>query len=313
MKNHKNNPIVSVVIPTYNRAEFITRSVKSALKQTIKNIEVIVVSDGSTDNTDKIISNINDERLRYIKLFENKGAPAARNIGLKNSKGQYICFLDSDDEILPSKLEKQLEVFNNLKEKKSIVYCGFYYIYSKTNEAIKEIIPKEKGDIYYKIIENNCVGSPTPLVHRECFEKSGMFDESLESCQDWDMWIRLSKYYNFYFIPECLANVYIHGNQISTDIKKKIVGRKKLLQKYNEDISLDKSVFSWHLRRLGFYMCMDGQELNGRNILLKAIKVDPINWRGYAHIILSYLSKNLYKELIIKYTSTKTGDIQLYS
>jgi len=107
--------------------------------------------------------------------------------------------------------------------------------------------------------------------------------------------------------------VYIHGNQISTNIKKKIVARRKLLHKYGEDISSDKSVFNWHLRRLGFYMCIDGQELNGRKIILKSIKVDPINWRGYAHIILSYLSKNLYKELIIKYTSTKTGDIQLYS
>jgi len=313
MKNHKNNPIVSVVIPTYNRAEFITRSVKSALKQTIKNIEVIVVDDGSTDNTNQVISNINDERLRFIKLFENKGAPAARNIGLKNSKGQYICFLDSDDEILPSKLEKQLEVFNNLKEKKSIVYCGFYYIYSKTNEAVKEFIPKEKGDIYNKIIENNCVGSPTPLIHRECFEKSGLFDESLESCQDWDMWIRLSKHFKFEFIPDCLAKVYIHGNQISTNLKTKIAAREKILQKYRNDIILNKSTFSWHLRRLGSYMYIDGQELNGRKIILKSIKVDPINWRGYAHVILSYLSKNLYKELIIKYTLTKTGDIQLYS
>ena len=107
---------VSVIITTYNRAHLVGKAIKSVLNQTFQDFELIVVDDGSTDNTEEVINSFNDTRIRYIRHKINKGGNAARNTGLRNSKGEYIAFLDSDDEWLPEKLERQLEVFKKSQD-----------------------------------------------------------------------------------------------------------------------------------------------------------------------------------------------------
>ena len=123
-------PTVSVIIPTYNRAHLIDRSIQSVLNQTYQDFELIVVDDRSTDNTEDIIRQFRekDKRIKYIKHDKNKGGSAARNTRIKNSVGKYIVFQDSDDEWFPEKLEKQMKIFETASLEVGVVYTGFWRI-----------------------------------------------------------------------------------------------------------------------------------------------------------------------------------------
>ena len=150
MKN--NSPKVSIILPTYNRAHIIEKAIQSVLNQTYQDFEIIIIDDGSKDDTKKIIRGFQekDNRIKYIRFEENKGAAAARNAGIKMSKGEYITFQDSDDEWLPEKLEKQMKIIETSSEN-IVVYCGFWRI----DGDEKTYIP----DINISNIRNN------PLLH----------------------------------------------------------------------------------------------------------------------------------------------------
>ena len=165
-------PKVSVIIPTYNRAHLVGRAIRSVLNQTYQDFEIIVVDDGSTDNTEEVVKSFNDPRIRYIRHEENKGAAAARNTGIKAAKGKFIAFQDSDDEWLPKKLEKQMEAFDNASPKVGVVYTGFWSIEGnvKRYSLNKEIVHKE-GDIHSQILQGNFIGTPAAVVKKACFKK----------------------------------------------------------------------------------------------------------------------------------------------
>ena len=118
-----NRSLVSTIIPTHNRSKMLNRSINSVLNQTYSAIECIVIDDGSTDNTVDVIETQKDDRLIYVSHKSNRGASAARNTGIRHSNGEYISFLDDDDEWLPTKLEKQVELLTNLPNKIGMVYC----------------------------------------------------------------------------------------------------------------------------------------------------------------------------------------------
>ncbi len=120
------NKLVSVIIPTYNRAKTLPRAIKSALSQSYKNIEVIIVDDGSTDNTEEIVKNYQDSRIVFLKHITNEGCAAALNTGISNVKGEYVAFLDSDDEWLPTKIEKQMVKFKYVDENVGVIYTNFF-------------------------------------------------------------------------------------------------------------------------------------------------------------------------------------------
>lgn len=226
---------VSVVIPTYNRENTIVRAIQSVLNQTYKKLEILVVDDGSTDNTEKIVQNIKDDRIKYIRLPHNKGGGAARNIGIRASLGKYIAFLDSDDEWLPEKIEKQLNVFHKSDDSLGVVYTGFQCVdeYGQTN---KHVIPKERGNISLKILEWNYVGTAsTILVRSNHLKRINYFDETFPSCQDWDLYIRLSKICLFDFVAEALVR-YTSSKKFNCITNKKeavVLGHNKILEKHH--------------------------------------------------------------------------------
>ena len=143
-------PTVSIIIPTYNRAHLIDRSIQSVLNQTYQDFELIVVDDGSTDNTEDIIRQFQekDKRIKYIKHDKNKGGSAARNTGIKNSRGEYIAFQDSDDEWFPEKLEKQIEIIECTDPKVGIVYSDMFKIYNKNIKYFHSPAIMPKGYIF---------------------------------------------------------------------------------------------------------------------------------------------------------------------
>jgi glycosyltransferase involved in cell wall biosynthesis len=239
-------PQVSVIIPTYNGAHLLARAIQSVLGQTFRDFELIVVDDGSTDNTKELVSNIGDERVRYIRHEKNRGPSAARNTGIKAANGPYIAFQDSDDEWMPDKLEKQMRAFANAPSEVGVVYSGFWRIKDdqKTYIPSSRIEPKD-GNVHSLLLKSNFIGTPVVLMKRECFEKAGMFDEELPMLEDWELWIRISKYYQFKYINEPLVTSYhISGGVNERRQRTQARARKLILEKHYEDMKRNRKLLA---------------------------------------------------------------------
>ncbi len=224
------NPLISVVIPTHNRKDLLPRAIKSAQNQTYKNIEIIVVSDGSTDGTDEIMKEIEnqDRRICYISYKPGKGGNYARNTGIKAAKGEYVAFLDDDDEWHKDKLEKQINI---VKSDPSIglVCCGINSI-TEGVDYVTKYIPPATYDSSKLILMKNCIGSTTTvMVRKDIFERSGLFDEELGALQDYDLWIRICQHTHVGVVKEPCVEYYNYksSNQVSqyTDKYEKAVDR----------------------------------------------------------------------------------------
>lgn len=254
----KNVPTVSVIIPTYNRAHLVKRGIRSVLAQTYGDFELIIVDDASKDNTREVIKSFDDKRIRYIRHKENRGAPATRNTGIRIARGVYIGLLDDDDEWLPTKLEKQIAKFGEVSSKVGLIYSGLEVMRADGHTIETIYYPKYRGDVRVRLLLGTTIGSPTPLIRTECFNKAGVFDESLKSCQDWDMWKRISEHYDFDFVPEVLARMYLHGNQISSDFSSMIPGRTRMVEKHMGEFRRHPDILVIHLKRLGKLHCING-------------------------------------------------------
>ncbi len=217
MENDKNkNPLVSVVIPTKNRAKLLERAIKSVLVQGIDDYEIIVVIDGAMDETEQIVNAFNDKRIIVYRHEISKGASAARNTAMRHSRGKYIAFLDDDDEWTPDKLEVQLPVIQNSGETVGLVYAWMEYVQDGKITGIRA--PELKGDVFVEMLDKQAIGGcPTIIIKRSVMEKVGCFDENLPRGNDGDYWRRICRNYNVDYVPKVLAKVYIgHQDRIST-------------------------------------------------------------------------------------------------
>ncbi len=232
----KNSPLVSVIIPTFNRSNLLLRAVKSVLSQTYSKIEVIVIDDASTDNTENTIKKIQKihKNILYIKHKDNKGGSAARNSGIKKSKGEYVAFLDDDDQWLPEKINKQITCLKNKDRDWGGVYCG-YKIIIKNRLIEKNKVSNKEGNLTKDIflMRSNAYGS-TLLVRKEVFKKIGLFDESFKRHQDLEFIIRFFREYKLCSVPEVLVNVYGHNFPKAESV---IEIKNKFFTKFKNDLN----------------------------------------------------------------------------
>ncbi len=189
MKDIKNNPTVSVVIPTYNRAHLVGRAIQSVLNQTYQDFELIVVDDGSTDNTKKGIKSFKDHRICYIRYRENRRASAARNVGIRIAKGDFISFLDDDDEYLPNFLEELIQVFQNSQNVQMAI--GKVKIYNENGEINMEPQISIKEDFLRELIPLPCTIPLNSFILKKQYVE--YFDITLSCYQDVDFVMRLAK------------------------------------------------------------------------------------------------------------------------
>lgn len=273
-------PLISVIIPTYNMEKYITDAIDSALAQTYKNVEIIVVDDGSTDFTINILKKYNSK----IKYFyqKNKGPSAARNVGIKYAKGEYIAFLDSDDVWLPRKLELQVKYFSE-NAFRGLIYTGYYTI-DETGETVEihkiEDFSKNKvlKDLFFKNVIST---ASTIMVNRECFEESGGFDENLAVAEDWDMWLRIIKRYDFDYISEPLVKVKFRKGSQSYYGDKNLNNEIRFLDKLFSDpwlrkkILLKRKAYSYRYFSAAWAFCLAGNTKKARFYILKSICIFP--------------------------------------
>src|SRR4030042_5859454 len=292
---------VSIVIPTLNRAHLVARAIKSVLKQTYQDFEIIGVDDGSIDETEKVIKRCGNKRIKYIKHQKTRGPSAARNTGIDASCGDYIAFLDSDDVWLPKKLEKQINLFKKNIVKTGLTYCGVELIDQRSRNVKKKWSPKYRGYVFEKNLSANFIvsGSSTVIVQRKALEKAGKFDESLPSCEDWDLWIRIARHYEFDFAPEILVNCFSHSKRISSNFERVRLGLKLFSNKYKKEIDKQRNnVKAQHFFHLGNHFCYYGDENLAMKYLMRAFDIYPINpIYFFSLIFLLLFGRNAYSRL----------------
>lgn len=234
MNEKKENALISVIMPTYNRGYCIQRSVNSVLNQTYSNLELIIVDDCSTDNTESIIGAYNDLRISYIKLKKNIGACAARNLGIQRARGKYIAFQDSDDEWLETKLEEQYIFLKKMNA--DMVFCSFYFFEQK------KLFPQKhytNSEVKKELLKQNLISTQTIFSKREVFDKY-KFDEKMPRFQDWDVVLRIVQTYNISHLHKGLVNVYRQNNSLSCDYRKAYKAVLRMIEKYKNNIYSEK-------------------------------------------------------------------------
>ena len=243
---------ISVIIPTYNRETLIVDSINSVLNQTYKNIEVIIVDDGSVDNTQQEIDKIKDNRIKYIKLEKNYGAPNARNIGIKNAVGQLISFQDSDDILYPNKLEKQ---FHNIINKKSnLDFCKIKVIFNSSYSFFYPNARQEKsifdGNIFNELISKGNFISTQAILAKTNFIKKYYFDPEMPRLQDYDIILRMIPKVKISYTKDVLMDLIIHEDSI-THSKIKLIKAVDILLKKNYNFNpKQKILFENYLKRV---------------------------------------------------------------
>lgn len=233
-------PLVSVIIPTYNRAYCIENAVKSVLAQDYENMEILILDDGSTDETEAVIGKMEDKRIFYQKNSCNCGAAVTRNIGIQMAKGEYIAFQDSDDIWLPEKLKQQVQVLEDSTY--GMVYSCFEREFpdGRVEKVPRDGIQQEakQGYIYPYLLAESYISTQTMLVRKEILQQIQGFDEALKSYEDYDLAIRIAKCCQVAFIDEILVHLNTLPDSIDMDMMRGMISSCYLLKKYEKDLKL---------------------------------------------------------------------------
>ncbi|MFZ2664320.1 MAG: glycosyltransferase family 2 protein [Patescibacteria group bacterium] len=229
-----NKPLVSVIMPAYNAEKYISEAVESILNQTYINFEFIILDDGSTDNTWKIISSYaaKDKRIVLVKNDSNLGIVAGRNKGLEVSQGKYIVWADSDDISLPTRIEKQVDFMENNLD---VGICGAY-IQSFVDGVDKDVRKYSTNDesLRRNIFKYSPVAQPVSIIRKECFKEVGLYNPDYRVSQDLDMSFRIGTKYRFANIPEVLLKYRVHPKSATySNINKQIVNTLKIRRTYS--------------------------------------------------------------------------------
>ncbi len=228
--------LVTVVMPAYNASKTIEESIHSVLSQSYKNWQLIIIDDGSKDNTYAIALEFSKMNKRIeVYMQNNNGVASARNAAIIKAEGQLIAFLDSDDIWLPNKLERQVKIFQEDHDKKiglcyTDIECFTLDVDDKYNCDQKTIISIE--DDYLRLLTHDYIATLTVMIREEALEKVGVFDNDLFGTEDWDLWIRISKYFDLYRIEEKLAYYREHEFGISKNKEKHLREKFKVIEKH---------------------------------------------------------------------------------
>ena len=287
---------VSVVIPAYNAQKFVRTTIDSVLNQTYPNYEVIVVDDSSTDNTQEILKSYGN-RIRWISQ-SHRGASAARNTGIRSSNGIYIAFLDADDAWLPQKLEEQVRLLDEHPEF-GLVYSNVEYPSKENGFKLNHFVYKRpySGKVLEKLIAGNCIPTSSVVVRRECFDKVGLFDESLTVSEDHDMWLRIASCYDISYTEKTLVTTRFFMGSLSRDEIRLQKGnlavlakakRTRIILAHVDRVIIDKT-YNRILKRLGMLYVRQGMMGPAKVCLHKFITRSSREVDGYLMLMIAYL------------------------
>jgi len=286
---------VSIITPTYNRADFLPVAIESVQAQSFPDWEMLIVDDGSTDNTAELVNRYSaqDSRIRYFQQ-PNQGQSVARNHALGEARGEFICFLDSDNAWLPDKLEKQLAVFQQEPDV-DIVYGDCITINEQGDEISRANMKRHSGRITLHLLKDNCVSMNTTMIRRRCFDEMGGFDEGDRLAEDYELWLRFSTRFRFHYIPEYLAYYRVMENQLSSDKQARFQANEAILTEFRARFPgvLSRKAFdagfAHFYTRKARYLASTGQRGQALKPLSTALGYRPfyrVPWRALLAVLL---------------------------
>jgi len=290
-------PLVSVVIASYNTAQYLPAATRSVLDQTWQNLEVIVIDDGSTDGTEEEMEVFReDARFRYIKT-ENRGQPKAKNRGIKEARGDYIAFCDADDLWRNDKLEKQIPAFSSPEV--GVVYSEVSYL-DEHDLPLNKPQPYERhsGNVTHELIIKNFVPFGTAVIRRICTEQHGIFDENLPMGIDWDLWLRYSINWKFHYVPEKTYIYRVWSGQMSSNYRGRYENAFLILGKFlkaNQDTLPPKLVSrAWADMYISRSMSVARAEKTLAEPLadlIRGLRYDPTYWSAWKSLAKLFLRR----------------------
>lgn len=289
------NRMVSVIIPTYNRERYICEALESVFAQTYPEFEVIVVDDGSTDNTEEALKSYLD-RIKYI--YKSNGGPAsARNAGMKASKGKYVAFLDSDDLWLPNKLQLQV-TFLEAHPDYAMVVSDYDFIGERKVKYLKK--PRVSFECtLLDLLDGNRIATATAMIRREVFDTIGLFDEdpAIIALEDYGMWLRVAQLSKIAYLHAPLAKYRMHPSNISKDISLLLEKERIVLEKWFQSLTAVKPEIKIAVeKRLGFIRFEQSYRTRSREMQLEVrraygniLRKDPFYFKGYVMFACTYV------------------------
>lgn len=313
-------PQISVIIPTYNRCNLIEKAIGSVINQTFSDWEIIVVDDHSTDDTRTLVELMKISNLKYFYNSANWGAAESRNIGIKNSSGKYIAFLDSDDEWLPQKLEKQYNLLKVSEDKIGVIYTNSYL---KKNGDLIPFLPykwikNKKGDLFSQLLSNNFIATPSLMIKKEVFNLVGIFDAAFTVIEDYDLLLRIAKKYDFLYINEPLVICHASPdglNNKSLDINANML--LKILEKNYKDYNDNPHSLSSTYFKIADYFFIEGKIKQAKEYYSKSLE-SYFNFNVF--LLKNFISIPgitranyiLFKKILTKLNIILTGDGSLF-
>ena len=288
MPNQPPSPNVSVILPTHNRAVTLKRAIDSVLAQTYADFELLIIDDGSSDQTAVLVGSYEDARLRYIPLPERGGAGAARNHGLSVACGCWIAFQDSDDEWRSEKLALQVRATEEASPEVGVIYTNYQRAVST---RMISGIPSHRtfsnrfglrssrldGNPQHTLARGNFIPTQTAMVRKSCLQQVGGFDECLPRLQDWDLWLRLARNYTFIFINQPLVRIYPSPGSISSQPDHLENAFERILKKHEPQRALYRSLQAQYHFALGDVAVHQGAIREGREHFNQALHLSPTN------------------------------------
>lgn len=288
-------PKVSILVPSYNAAHFLPLSLESALSQSYQDFEIIVIDDGSSDNTKEVVQGYIDQYPHKIRYFfqENQGLPSARNKGIELSQGEYLALLDADDQWLPCRLDEEVKILDR-DSLVGIVHGNITNIDINNNviNTPRRDVRFLSGSIFDHIFLRDAdISCPTVLLRRSCCDAVGTFDVKLTGlgCEDRDLWLRISRKYKIVYIDKVLSYYRVSAQSMSRNMKKMLEARLYVIDKYcpAEDLAkirLRNRALARIYRDRGDGFLLDNNYASARQEYRKAIGYDPsafwawVNW-----------------------------------
>lgn len=295
------SPRVSIVIPTYRRPQLMGRALKSVLDQTYGDFEVIVVDDNArgesaqTETARLIAERFNDPRVRYIVNEASQGAGRARNIGIEKAKGEYVAFLDDDEDWEAEKLSKQVAVLDAADPEVGVIDTGFYDW--KKNGRVKPVMPKMQGWILHRLLQKTGGRAPklsTMLCRRSALFEVGLFDTALSAREDYDLYIRLARHYRFESVKEPLSNKRANvGARKSGNFNNRAKGFEQVYRKIEPDLKPNPRCNAIYLLKFAAALSMANRHAEARGKYFQAFRLWHWNPR-----LLTYGFKLLHGRFI---------------
>lgn len=289
-------PKVSAIITTFNREHFLGLAIASVLAQSYSDFELLILDNSSSDGTAQLVAGVRDPRIRYIRHPE-MNISEQRNLGLSEARGEYVAFLDDDDEWLPRKLELQLEVFAHNPESVALVYGALTWVDPHGRELAR-FEPDLRGRVVEGLLGQNAfTGSASnPMMRLSALKALGGYDNRVVTGEDWELYLRVAERYEVDFTREQVVRIRQHpGARLNGRIAEKMWLEEMVLTRYGAQMG--RRLRSLYMQKIGGKLCRLGRGAEGRRQIVRAIRAWPLNGKAYGQLAFSLLGREFYQRM----------------